>query len=53
MQALGAHEPLWKRKWIPEAELTSDRRHRPENRFFSFRKAGRATGQMVGFVVRV
>lgn len=24
----------------------------PENRFFSYRKAGRATGQMVGFVVR-
>jgi polyphenol oxidase len=25
----------------------------PENRFFSFRKAGRATGQMVGFIARV
>jgi len=24
----------------------------PDNRFFSFRKGGRATGQMVGFVVR-
>lgn len=24
----------------------------PENRFFSFRKSGRATGQMVGFIVR-
>lgn len=24
----------------------------PENRFFSFRQSGRATGQMVGFVVR-
>lgn len=25
----------------------------PENRFFSFRMAGRATGQMVGFIARV
>lgn len=25
----------------------------PQNRFFSFRKGGRATGQMVGFIVRL
>ena len=30
LDALGAHEPLWKREWIPEAELTSDRMHRRE-----------------------